>query len=66
MNAARRYAAEIGARLQKLVVVDGNCGRSRSPAGDPDEFSRYRILDERERVKPAVASRATWILRPWS
>lgn len=66
MKAARRYAAEIGARLQKLVVVDGNCGRSRSPAGDPDEFSRYRILDERERVKPAVASRATWILRPWS
>jgi hypothetical protein len=55
-----RYATEISARVKELMILGGNCNRAEVPAPDPLTAVNYTVVDERDRVKPAAASKVIW------
>jgi len=58
---ARRYAAEVNARLRQLPVMYRACERGKPSAvrrGVP--YADYVIVDERDRVVPAAVSGVIW------
>jgi hypothetical protein len=60
-EAGQRYAVEISARVNQLMILDGNCDRRKpyeerlAPAGVGGA-----IVDERDRITPAAISKVIW------